>query len=106
MRIVHTKSALHRRALQVLDNLRPCSGHAVSLSLTQLWIARTRATEQLTAQINHGADYTAILVPTTAVKVPITTMLREAKVAGFESNDLLGPLTQADGSDHLWFVGC
>ena len=55
---------------------------------------------------NDGADYTAILVPTTAVKVPITTMRREAHVAGFESNDLLGPLTQADGSDHLWFVGC
>ena len=42
---------------------------------------------------------TAILVATTAVKVPITTMLREAKVAGFESNDLLGPMKQADGSD-------
>ena len=35
---------------------------------------------------------TAILVPTTAVKVPITTMLREAKVAGFERIDLLGPM--------------
>ena len=42
---------------------------------------------------------TAILVPTTAMKVPITTMLCGANVAGFESNDLLGPMKQADGSD-------
>ena len=103
---MQTKFAFQRRALQVPDNLRPCSGHTVSLSLTQHWIAMTRITEQLTAQINHDADYTAILVPTTAVKVPITTMLREANVAGFESNGLLGPMKQADGSDHLWFVGC